>query len=64
MITTKNPLISWRKAAIEFNLPSSWIKRQIKDGRIPSVRVGNVAHVSRAGLERALRVMAGERVDD
>lgn len=61
---TKNPLITWRRAADEFGLPSSWLKRAIKDGRIPSVRIGNVAHVSRDGMDRALRTLAGERVDD
>lgn len=60
---TKNPLITWRRAADEFGLPSSWLKRAIKDGRIPSVRIGNVAHVSREGVDRALRTLAGERVD-
>ena len=60
----KNPLIQWRQAAYEFKLPYSWLKRAIKDGRIPSVRIGNVAHVSREGVDRALRTLAGERFDD
>lgn len=59
-----NPLLPWRDAAKQYGLPQAWLLRQLKDGAIPSVKIGGTFHVSTGGMNRALRQLAGEQLQN